>query len=1082
MGVDPVSLAINAALFAANAAVTASQKIEGPRLDDLKVTTADYGTPLNYGYGTRRFDGVSCIWAERLREVPRQRKSKGGKSSNYSYFGTWAVAVCDHEVAAVTRIWFDRNLVYDATSGGPVSPFAELGDISQYITIYLGTADQDVDARISATVDAEHGAGSTPAYRGVCTIVFKDLPLEKLGNRLPQVSVEVITAGAQAFPKDVRTAATLPFINFQGFAFSPDGTRAIWHPNSLDAAAYEIWDVSARALMISGSLDDSLGGAQAPIGIGNDGTIYVLAADGSDQALRSYPADGLGPATELAEVDNVAGLQVLTDGHGVEWVCLSSYSTTRDGYLYAVGGAAPVRFLDTAAETGQGWQIKFFFRDLYGRIIAVGGRGDLATDELAIWVVAGADLYAGPEYGFVTMPNVQTATIAIVFGYHYRSPDGAIDQFVIAWGGTGAHLVAVDVATLTVNTSRAYGLDPYARVPAFSFVQPGAASIWHVDEEISSADLSTIRSIDVADWGVSGPLPNAVYDRVNHAMLVQLDDEDLAWLYLDRVSGNGVTLGSIVEDVAERCGLEAGDIDASDLDQTVQGYSWTQGTGKAILEPLLEAYDSEARPHDFQVQFLRRGAAALGTMPVADMGAGGSTRYEAATTLDSDLPLKVSLTFADIDRDQQPNTALGQRAGAATDSRRELSLDATTLVLTADEARQMADGYLRRSWMKAQEINLSVSRKWTKLEPGDVYTLSLDDVARTAKLNRLEFGANGVLTTTWERYAASVHTATGLAGAPADGLATAVMPSFGYSKGLVLDTPLVTDGDDGIIAYAAASPYSTGLGWPGAIIWRGDDGVTYDDEFASVSTAQEGTIGYAQGVLADALTTVIDRASSVTVKLFSGELTSATEAEVLNGANVALIGQELIGFTTATLVAANTYALSGFLRGVRGTEWATGLHASGERFVLMATAQRGVLEASDIGDTLYFKPITQGGAEGFPQSFVYTAASRKPYAPAHAAANDDGTDIDLSWVRRTRIGGSWRDFMDASLGETSESYEVDILNGSGTVIRTLSGLTTPAATYTAAQRATDGGAGAEAAIYQIAPDLSLRGFPTRIAI
>jgi hypothetical protein len=1077
MGIDPVSLAINAALIAANAAVTASQKFEGPRLDDLKVTTADYGTPLNYCYGTRRFDGVSCIWAEPLREVKRQRKTKGGKFNEYTYYGTWAVAVCDHETSAVTRIWFDRNLIYDATSGGPISPFSDLGDITQYITIYLGTDDQDVDPRMSATVDAEFGADSTPAYRGVTYIVFKDLPLEKLGNRLPQVSVEVTTNGADAFPYDRRTA-THSWGSAGKIAFSPDRSRILFGFDN----DYEIWDVSARALMIGGDLDETLGdldngGIGGGFAITADGTIYA----GGGGTLYAYGPDGLGAqAVAATGIDLAAYLLALTDGNGKEWIFCGSHAQGQGGKLYDVLNDDLVD-LDPSTGTGSSWDIKWGLVDGYGDLWVLGGEDTLTSSgpldgyTLALWRVVNTSGRAGPDYAFVTMPVEQPAIVDVSAVHNTANA-----HFVVRWVGGG--LYTIDDTTFAITGSAAISIFADNNNYPFAFATPSDATIWLDNEERSLADLSLVRSIDPTDWHADAQSAPLIYDRINHALITDFGGDDFGWLYLDRKSGDGVTLRSIVENVAERSGLTvANDIDATDLTQTVQGYSWTQGQGKAILEPLLEAYDSEARPHDFKIEFLRRGDASLGTIDVADMGAGGSVRYEVATTLDTDLPLKASLTFADIDRDQQPNTALAQRSGSATDSRRELSLDATTLVLDADEARQMADGYLRRTWMKAQEISLSVSRKYSKLEPGDVYSLTLDDVSRTAKLTRLEFGANGVLSTSWERYAASVHTPTTLAGAPADGLIPAVLPTFGYTKGLVLDIPLVTDGDDGIIAYAAAAPYSD-TAWPGAIIWRSLDGIDYDIEFVSVSTSQEGSIGYASDVLPDALSTVWDRASSVTVTMFAGELTSATEAEVSNGANLALIGDELIGFTTATLIATGTYTLSGFLRGQRGTEWATGTHAAGDRFVLMETARRGELEASDIGDALYFKPITNGGSTGFAQSFTYTAASRKPYSPAHAAANDDGTDITIEWVRRTRLGGSWRDYMDASLGETAEEYEVDILNAGGTVLRTYDSLSTPEAVYTNADQTTDSGLGVTAKIYQIAPDLTLRGYPATVAI
>jgi hypothetical protein len=92
MSIDPVSLAITAALTAAQMAMQASQKIEGQRLDDLNVSLADYGTPLNYSEGDVRSDGCPIFFAEPMKEVYRQRKTKGGKYDQWTYYGTWANA------------------------------------------------------------------------------------------------------------------------------------------------------------------------------------------------------------------------------------------------------------------------------------------------------------------------------------------------------------------------------------------------------------------------------------------------------------------------------------------------------------------------------------------------------------------------------------------------------------------------------------------------------------------------------------------------------------------------------------------------------------------------------------------------------------------------------------------------------------------------------------------------------------------------------------------------------------------------------------------------------------------------------
>lgn len=1087
---DPVSLAINAALVATSMALTASQSFEGPRLDDLKVTTADYGQPLNYFYGVRRFDGVTCIWAEPLTEVKRQRKTKGGKFNEYTYYGTWAVAVADVEVDEYLQVFFDRNLVYDATGAGPVSPFTDLGDITQYMTFYYGTTTQDVDPRMAASVDAIHGADSTPAYRGVAYIVFKDLPLEKLGNRLPQVTVVATTAGSPAYPYETFTTAVAPPFKLYGFTYSPDGSRMFWlNPNGDD---YEIWDVAARALMISGTLDVAGYSSiylQDTIGIGVGGSLWVLAGI-FGEVVHQYAPDGLGAplsTTTLSEIDSTGVRAFSFDNNGALATPLEFILFTRTLSFTNVDvlqPGLPLVTISTAAafSDGVGFVPSGLCQDSDGDIWAFGMKPGFGQQRLRfLRVVTGGVVGASAQHDLLAPAPNGGGTIG-VYGYHYAA--ASVDHFVCAFHTD--RMVLVDRAT-GAQTVVFNATDQFNTPKLFANCRQGAPSIWITGTpgvyEVSSVDLSVIRSINLNTWIANNDVLGAIFEPINNA-IIAFDDtvNSMTIRYLDRVSGGSVTLQLICEDVSQRAGLSlATDVDFAAFSAiTIRGYSWTQGTGKAILEPLIEAFDCEVRPHNFLLQGVVRGAALLGTIPVAQMGAGGTARYQVATLLDTDLPLKVSLTHADPAADQQPNTAIGQRSGAAVDSARELSLDASTLVLDVDEARQKADGYLRRTWMKAQTYQLSLTRAWSKLEPGDCYTLALDTVSKAAKLVRLEFGANGVLTTEWERYAPRIHTATSLPGAAGDGLTVGTVAAFGYTKGIALDIPLVRDADDGLILYLAAAPYSA-TPWPGAEFWRSDDGTTYGDDLGGVTSSEAATLGYTLSALPDALTSVWDRTSTVSVKLFDGALTSATEDEVAAGTNMALLGDELVGFTTATLVAVDTYQLSGFLRGRRGSEWATAAHATGERFVLLSGLPTALMGASDVGDSFYVKPITNGGAAGFPQALTFTGASDKPYSPAHLTVVDSGGDKVATWVRRTRIGGEALFGTTPPLGETTELYTGRVLDAGGAPLRSFTGLTTPTLTYTAAQQSSDGNAGVTLEVWQISSVVGA-GFTSTVAL
>jgi hypothetical protein len=175
---------------------------------------------------------------------------------------------------------------------------------------------------------------------------------------------------------------------------------------------------------------------------------------------------------------------------------------------------------------------------------------------------------------------------------------------------------------------------------------------------------------------------------------------------------------------------------------------------------------------------------------------------------------------------------------------------------------------------------------------------------------------------------------------------------------------------------------------------------------------------------------VCDVASSVDVLLQgSGELFNADDAAVLNGANTALLGNEVIQFKTALFISPGLYRLSGLLRGRLGTEHAVAGHITGERFVLLSDALVDmVMGSGDAGRSITFSAVTYGLAEedGTGATIAYQAIALKPYAPVHVQGLRDASgNLTVSWVRRARVDAGWRDNVDVPLDEPNECYDVE---------------------------------------------------------
>jgi hypothetical protein len=158
------------------------RRSEGPRLNDLRVMTSEEGAAIPIIWGRMRVSG-QVIWATNLEEVvsteTQKASSKGGggpKSSTttYSYFGNFAVGLCEGEIDGIGRVWADGKII----------------DIEAMTTrIYKGSQSQAADSLITSV------EGVAPAYRGLAYIVFEKLPLERFGNRIPQLAFEVFRRG-----------------------------------------------------------------------------------------------------------------------------------------------------------------------------------------------------------------------------------------------------------------------------------------------------------------------------------------------------------------------------------------------------------------------------------------------------------------------------------------------------------------------------------------------------------------------------------------------------------------------------------------------------------------------------------------------------------------------------------------------------------------------------------------------------------------------------------------------------------------------------------------------------------------------
>jgi hypothetical protein len=205
----------------------------------FKVTTSTEGKGIPRLYGRSRIGG-EIIWSTYFLRVPA--KSSGGKGSMLSpssssstpqdhYYANWAIALCQGPVTRIGQVWADGKLI----------------DISKYTyRFYYGTEDQLPDSLIVA----KEGAAVTPAYRGLCYIVFENMDLTAFGNRLPQITVEIFRA-VDDLEGRIRATTLIPAAG--EFAYE---TQKIMRYNGPFVTAYENVNTNSGSVDIDTSLTD----------------------------------------------------------------------------------------------------------------------------------------------------------------------------------------------------------------------------------------------------------------------------------------------------------------------------------------------------------------------------------------------------------------------------------------------------------------------------------------------------------------------------------------------------------------------------------------------------------------------------------------------------------------------------------------------------------------------------------------------------------------------------------------------------------------------------------------------------------
>ena len=627
-------------------------------------------------------------------------------------------------------------------------------------------------------------------------------------------------------------------------------------------------------------------------------------------------------------------------------------------------------------------------------------------------------------------------------------------------GGT-AHMSNIDKTRFWVTAGSAASGDEKDTVRAYS-----------------TEDGALLEEIDLTDWTLTDNNRLTPWWQFGSDTYVAKGQTAPRLVFGERFGTGKITLSSVLLDMAKRTGVESSDLDLTALTRTIYGAPQKSGgaTARGGWEDLLLMTDHYAAMIDGTLTVKPMETASKGTLTDIDLGADG--KPELLQRTNSSAPAqRVELSYKSIPANMEPAIQADQFEVDVLAAGRTIKLQ-TALRMDDDEAWAIVQRIMSDASTAHTEMQISLPYTRGDIEPGEIWDVTSGSNLFPMRLGEIAGGRVMQLKGT------SAYPFLTSADTPIDSSRPApVLSQISGTEFALIDAHAWRDEFNGEQFSIAAWPRRESLRWDGAVISRSTSPDSFSNSFATLLSAV--IAGQATAPLGDVpeADAGFDRGNTMNVRMVSGTPTSVTEEQVLLGSNAIWVecgatGEwELLQFATATEESDGTYTLSVLLRGRRGTEHLTALHAAADRVIWgdEDTARRK--GGGNVGEALFYVASSIGRSVTLQditsrRGFTNNARALRPYSVVDVAGTRDGSDnLTITWVRRSRILGSVQTTT-VPLGETTEAYEIDIINvgsPSGEVIRTLSA-TSETVTYTIAQQTTDFG-GAEdpvtIRIYQI---------------
>lgn len=914
-------------------------QVNGPRIGDGANQSSAEGVPIPWVIGTCGWLQGNIVDRSPRREVKKTDDGKGSGTeiNTFEAHQDFVLMVCEsseHRESLMTGVLIvkiDGKIVYDTR---PDKNFgAENAKFLKNHTFYDGNESQMPDPTCEAFPD--NGVGNTPAYRGVYTVVCRDINLTQYGDRVPVYEFVMVGAGEQP------TETTISYVPPIYGRFQNE------HYPLVDPDTHYTFTGSRRPGLGSSPDTFSADTLQAVIAHFNE-----LGFQGFPSDLRHYQGFSSANSYFVGGTFTIDAAEAQLDPTDATGVILC-YNEAQAADWYNVDPTTACAFLPYTSPGLPQW---YGFGG--GELLRVG----LGTDDADPRYVSYNNCTSLPNEPPRGYPHLQTILPLYVLVTARAAPRVPIAGDPCA---LGVPVLLPGVPGWVIDCAGVKSPAPVfeAVTGAFHVLQEEATSTAsgqtvflkkRLEPILADADPNnneTYWTAAYTDAVTAGKMTAGQVYGVDYP--VSTVNAYRATTSITGITQETVRLDDAITRIAKRGGLTVDDIDVSEMDQQLLGYMITQPyNGADCIRPLMTAFTSYGSEYDGQLHFHKHGEAIEIVVNPDDFIAGSDETDKNTREQEIEYPRLFSVTAIDPTQDYVSRPQVERRISPDVNAIGEEQMQ-VPVVLMPDSQRQLAAIGMKVSWARAQgsrEFSVPYatdSATYLKLVAGKPF--ALDGKRLIAANVRLEDGEIH-FEAKYDRQSAYTSDVTATPALPP----TAPPSSIGgVTLFAGMNLPRLRSKDSTPGMYIAVD----GLldSWPGCALQMSiDDEATWTTAIGSMT--QSSVMGYLSAPIDDQPT------STLSVAVHGGVLDTVTDPRLADGANASAVitdgVSEVLQFQTADEIDPDKYDLTNLVRGGLGTTASP--HFQGDRFVQLDSVYFLPLDISLSGRVIKFRPVTFG--------------------------------------------------------------------------------------------------------------------------